>query len=278
MKQFKQGKRMNKADFLKSVMLLCCILLLPLQANITATAATTTPANVAYPLDLSDPEPSSNIWQQPTYDKKMIEVGTRIMKANEIGKLITFLIMPGSEDVESTAAHKKDVIKIGSGIFPFIQSDDELAAILSHEMAHLINNESGHFVGMTLFDILGTVIFIPEAVITSNDMGMSIRRKLSHVFASNHESEMDIIGLKLMVKAGYNPVAMESVLTKLATDDENKRHRKRQSLELRKQRIHAEIRQHYPQFLVSDAKNTEATITPENKHDTLTPSKDMNLP
>jgi predicted Zn-dependent protease len=192
---------------------------------------------------------TDSIWTRPTYESKMFEIGDRIIAANNIRTPILFRMSQNSADLDAVTEKDHRLVTVGSALFPIIRSDDELAAVLSHEIAHLIQGKSGHFAGLSLFDILGTVIFVPDALLTTASMGHSIKQRLQRATVQNRETEMDIIGLDLMVKAGYNPLAMETILDKIANDEGNKHWRSRITLTQRISKIHEAISQRYPQFL-----------------------------
>ena len=77
-------------------------------------------------------------------------------------------------------------VKIYTGLFNYIDNDDELAAILSHEIAH----------DMDFYDGFGKLIV------------MKFNSKA-------YEYKADEIGIDYMVKAGYNPIAMITIMNKI---------------------------------------------------------------
>ena len=79
-----------------------------------------------------------------------------------------------------------------SGIMNFTQSDEELALIVAHELAH---NTMGH-----VRKIVGNMII----------SGFATR------YARPFESEADYVGLYYLVRAGYNPEGAEKLWQRMA--------------------------------------------------------------
>lgn len=86
-------------------------------------------------------------------------------------------------------------ITVTTGMMEFAQSDDELAMIIGHELAH---NTMGH-----IRKVIGNFIL----------SGFSTR------YTRPFESEADYVGLYYMVRAGYNPNEVESLWRRLADVD-----------------------------------------------------------
>lgn len=97
--------------------------------------------------------------------------------------------------------------------------DDELAAIVGHEMAHALREHSreqfsqqqaksmGFSVIKQVTNISGSQLQLAEIV---SQFGMSLP------FSRTMESESDVIGLELMARAGYNPEAAPRVWRKMS--------------------------------------------------------------
>ncbi len=216
-----------------------------------------------------------SIWTRPSYESKMFEVGSRLISANQIRTSILFRMVQDGSELDAKAEKAHHVITVSSALFPIIRSDDELAAVLSHEIAHIIQGTNGHFAGLSLFDILGTAIFVPDALLTTASMGQSIKQRWTRATVQNRETEMDLIGVDLMVKAGYNPLAMESILDKIASDEGNKHWRSRITLTERTQRIHEAIVAHYPQFIIPAVPSVppgDGSALPQPAHQLQTPA------
>lgn len=123
------------------------------------------------------------------YQKKIMEIGFRILNANKIEKRVVFIFDKDS-DVNAYASPLDRSVTMLKGIFPYLHDDNEIAAIISHEIGHQL-------------DYYG---------------GGSLRILAMHFFPFNtrrYEKKADLAGIDLMVKAGYNPVAMITAMNKI---------------------------------------------------------------
>lgn len=123
--------------------------------------------------------------KETQYQKKVMEVGFRILNANQIDKRMTFYYT-NTKDVNAAAYGASKRICLYKGLLPFIDNDDELAAILSHEIAHGIDFHEGY-----------------------------LRRVAMSFRPSKYEKKADKKAVDLMVNAGYNPVAIIIILNKI---------------------------------------------------------------
>ena len=92
-------------------------------------------------------------------------------------------------------------ITVTTGMMEFTQSDDELALIVGHELAH---NSMGH-----IRKVVGNLIL----------SGFALR------YTRPFESEADYVGLYHMVRAGFDPDDVESFWRRLADVDPRSVHR-----------------------------------------------------
>ena len=102
-------------------------------------------------------------------------------------------------------------------------TDDELAAVIGHEMTHALREHSKAQVGQQLLTgigmQLGGSILAQNSNISADtlQMGSALLSEygISKPFSRQHETEADIGGLMLMAQAGYNPQAALSVWQKM---------------------------------------------------------------
>ena len=160
---------------MKKILALVGVFLLGLSANA-----------VDVPMDFSDMiinEGSitmENIWKKlGKREEKINLVGSKILNANKIPNRVNFVLARGNYTLNAATYYY-------TGLFNYNDNDDELAAILSHEIAH----------DMDFYDGFGKLIV------------MKFNSKA-------YEYKADEIGIDYMVKAGYNPIAMITIMNKI---------------------------------------------------------------
>jgi len=105
--------------------------------------------------------------------------------------------------------------KIGvyTGLLKYAQNQDQLAAVMGHEVAHVIAKHSNERVssqlateaGMSIASaVLGTQGGENSEMIMAG-LGLGVQYGIALPFSRGHESEADLIGLDLMAKSGFDP-------------------------------------------------------------------------
>ncbi|MBE9559770.1 MAG: M48 family metallopeptidase [Proteobacteria bacterium] len=99
------------------------------------------------------------------------------------------------------------------GLLKYAENQDQLAAVMGHEIAHVIANHGNERVsgqiatqaGLDLASaVLGTTDNSNNAMILAG-LGLGVQYGITLPFSRSHESEADLIGLDLMAKSGFNP-------------------------------------------------------------------------
>jgi len=105
--------------------------------------------------------------------------------------------------------------KIGvyTGLLKYAKNQDQLAAVMGHEVAHVIaehgnervSNQMATQAGLSIAAVLlGTEQDDNTALIMAG-LGLGAQYGVILPFSRSHESEADLIGLDLMARAGFNP-------------------------------------------------------------------------
>lgn len=105
--------------------------------------------------------------------------------------------------------------KIGvyTGLLKVAKNQDQLAAVMGHEVGHVIAEHSNERMSSSTLIGVGMEVtnqLLKAKQIASNNMimaavGLGVQVGVQLPFSRTHESEADIIGLDLMAKAGFNP-------------------------------------------------------------------------
>ena len=94
-------------------------------------------------------------------------------------------------------------------------TDDEIAAVVGHEMVHALLEHSKKAIGGQVLTGLGASILADATGVDSNLVGLGSDLIATKPFSRYQENEADAGGVRLMAFAGYNPQAAISVWEKM---------------------------------------------------------------
>ena len=95
-------------------------------------------------------------------------------------------------------------------------TDDELAAVMGHEIAHALREHSREQASTNVVQQLGVKLAARAAKVDEGIVGTVAKYGFELPFSRSHESEADVIGLELMARAGYDPNAAVNVWRKMS--------------------------------------------------------------
>lgn len=105
-----------------------------------------------------------------------------------------------SEDDSLNAWADGKQIVLTKGMMRFTESDDELALIIGHELAH---NNMGHIGAKKTNFWLGTIVDVLVAGTTGVDTSNAFGKMAMNAYSQEFESEADYVGLYFAARAGY---------------------------------------------------------------------------
>lgn len=145
------------------------------------------------------------------------EIGNKLAEASEM-KEMKFHFKILKEDGPNAFSIPGGYIYVTYDLFDYIQSDDELAGILAHEIAHIIHN---HALKQTRENTKYTLLTI-LAVLLTREPDVAVLGKLTTItflnqYRREYEEEADLTATDLMIKTGYNPVGFLTFLERLYT-------------------------------------------------------------
>ena len=172
-------------------------------------------------------------WDSQAALDRVNNLGQRLLESNGLpSEGIVFMV--SENDHVNAYANIKNEICVYRGLLHSVGTDDgELAAVISHELGHIVNSHVKKHVavqvGVTAAVIGATIadskIRKPRALQTINQyspIDISIAgatgaagTMVSNKISREDEFEADLTGVDIMVNAGYNPLAMISFLSKL---------------------------------------------------------------
>ena len=148
--------------------------------------------------------------------KRRVErVGKRLLETIPGHPNVQFVVVNGDPSINAGATFGQ--VAITSGMLNFIQSDDEMAVVLGHELAHI---EQGHVLKGTVsslaLGILSTVLEarVPGAGRAAGGVGQLF---LNH-YTQTQEREADEVGLRYAYAAGYDPRVAVGLQERMAVE------------------------------------------------------------
>ncbi len=112
------------------------------------------------------------------------------------------------DEQEVNAGASPNLIVVTYGLMRFVKSDDELAVVLGHEMAHIARGHHLKESGIGLLSMLAGIAAGIGANKISPGSGDAVMRSISGIFnarfSQDFEREADYFGLKYVYAAGYN--------------------------------------------------------------------------
>lgn len=175
--------------------------------------AFTTTLHTQYPL-FEDPEILSYIRR----------IGNRIVSETGNERDFSFYIIQNSEI--NAFAGPNGVIGIHTGLIEAAESEDELASVIAHEVAHVTQKHlSRSFEYQQSTSLSSIATLIAALLIGSQDTNAGIATYLGGASLSMenalkhsriHEHEADYMGIQYLYKSGYSPYAMGRFFGKLS--------------------------------------------------------------
>jgi len=154
-------------------------------------------------------------------------IGWRIARAaNLTDANWKFVVIDDAETVNAFALPGGKV-GIYTGMFPVARTEGGLAAVMSHEVAHVMARHGAERLSQGLLAQLGAVAIqagmsgsdpgVVRGVMTAYGLGATVGVLLP--YSRLQESEADRIGVILMAKAGYDPKEAVYVWERMARED-----------------------------------------------------------
>jgi predicted Zn-dependent protease len=156
--------------------------------------------------------------QRTEYRRQLLEldrVSRRLLQAIPNPPQVNVVLAAGEESVNAGTTFGKVIVS--EGMLRFVKSDDELAMILGHELAH---QTLGHVSRGAMNNVLlnlGSIIagsFIPGGDAVTGLFGQMV---LNH-FNQDQERAADHVGLRYAYDAGYDPQTAAYVMRRMAEE------------------------------------------------------------
>lgn len=142
-------------------------------------------------------------------------VGKRLVQTIPEHPQVQFVIDASSRDINAGATFGQ--VGVTSGMLDFVRSDDEMAVVLGHELAHITQ---GHVtqgvIGSLALNVL-TIILESQAPGVGRAAG-GVGQLFLNRFTQSQEREADAVGLGYVYEAGYDPRAAVDVMERMAVE------------------------------------------------------------
>ncbi|MFT6388844.1 MAG: putative Zn-dependent protease [Cellvibrionaceae bacterium] len=182
------------------------------------------------------------------FDDQVLDRVTKIGKrlTNTLGYYVHYKYRILNSPIINAWATPNGYIYISTGLLDHINNEAELAAVISHEIAHVNQNhlirsyeqakidKQGTILGASLgAAIIGVTLYKPTAAVSSDsnftssqDFAQNILKinipSINHFtktqlqgYSKSNELEADIIAYQIVSRAGYNPVHFISLLKRM---------------------------------------------------------------
>ena len=166
----------------------------------------------------------SKAWQKKQQER-IEEVASRLLEATDTQSVIRFVFAASSEQtgarVNLDAANAwtdGGTVWVTRGMIRFLKNDDELAAVLGHEIAHALR---GHMRYLWAQNILGMAVTVPAGIYGGQIGGEAAARMVQLAtakFDRDREREADLYGLMWVHRAGFNVDEGKEVFRRIAIE------------------------------------------------------------
>jgi len=121
-------------------------------------------------------------------------------------------------------------IGVHTGLIDLVDNQDQLAAVIGHEIGHVMARHSNERMSQKLGTQMGlaliTAVAAPQTALGQTAvslLGVGAQYGIIMPFSRLHESEADVIGIELMAKAGFNPAESVRLWQKMAQASQGER-------------------------------------------------------
>ena len=156
--------------------------------------------------------------EQALYRRQLLQldrVARRLLQAIPERPRIKFVLVPNESSINAGATFGQ--VMVTGGMMEFVQSDDELAMILGHELAHITQGHvtRGAFSNMAL----GVGAVIADILVpSSGQLAGTVGQLFLNRYNQGQEREADEVGLRYAFNAGFDPSAGPQVMGRMARE------------------------------------------------------------
>jgi predicted Zn-dependent protease len=140
-------------------------------------------------------------------------IGERLVAATPRASRRQFHFHIIDSEAVNAMAFPDGYIFIYRGLLSFLESEDQLAAVIGHEIAHVV---AEHARKQNLMGAFGAITGFIGAVLTGRGELMNVSNAATSALTAGYGREMELeadqLGAEYLARAGYNPLAMIDVI------------------------------------------------------------------
>jgi hypothetical protein len=170
-------------------------------------------------------EKSSHLVTDPVVVEYINRIGQNLVKNSDAK--VPFTIKVLDTDEINAMALPGGFFYVNSGLILACDSEDELAGVMAHEIAHVAAHHAAREMTKMNYMQLGQIPLIIFTQGTWTGYGIYEASQLAVPltflqFSREYEAEADFLGIQYMYKAGYDPQGMVSIFEKLSALEKHK--------------------------------------------------------
>lgn len=155
---------------------------------------------------------TGQIYGDEAWQSYVRQLGERLLaQSKDAGRQYHFHVLDNS--VVNAFATGDRYIFINRGLIAFLASEDELAAVIGHEIGHVV---ARHTRRQRTANIFGKGVGIVAAILTGAGNLYQVSDAATKAYVSGYGREMELeadrLGGEFLARAGYNPLAMIDVV------------------------------------------------------------------
>ncbi len=196
---------------------------LPLLALFLLLVATTATAADKYDEAHQKIVAAGQVYDDPELQAYINRIGARLVaNSDEPNGDFTFTVL--DTEVINAFAAQGGYIYISRGLLPYLDSEEELAGVIGHEIGHITGNHHGR---RKTADITSKVIATTAYIFTGSgdlaDASTMYGAEIISGFGRDMELEADSLGAEYMYRSGYDPQSLLQVISVLKDQEQFQR-------------------------------------------------------
>lgn len=151
-------------------------------------------------------------WTNQANVNRVNTIGKALLEKNNLPSQVSFAVI--ETDEINAYADGNNQICVYTGLLNYVNDDAELAGVIAHEIGHIVNN---HVAKQSIINTITSALISRANINQQLKTGAAVAQNLTmKKMSRDEEYEADITAVDLMIRAGYNPLAMVSVLYKIS--------------------------------------------------------------